>query len=195
MASPALNREAMEGDSLQVLFSRLVVFRSTPFGMNAWSAVGKPAGYAGRFHRLGEPLPLYASESEQASLRELDLHTELPLEPAREVLRRVTAIAIPAGARVLLADHVDTLEATGLTLEQVYDPSDYKACQLVADYARSLSGSVAVSTQSNADRQQRTLAVLPEHARMTALVDYWEGSLNLLRLGLGEREAAAQPSG
>ncbi len=195
MASPALNREGMEGNSLQVLFSRLVVFRNTPFGVDAWSTVGEPAGYAGRFHRLGEPLPLYASESAQASLRELDLHAEMPLEPAREVLRRVTAVAIPAGARVLLADHVDTLDSTGLTLEQVYDPDDYEACQLVADYAQSLPGTVAISTQSNAERQQRTFAVLPGHAHMTAPVDYWEGSLNLLRLGLREREPVAQPSG
>jgi hypothetical protein len=41
----------------------------------------------------------------------------------------------------------------------------------------------AISTQSNADRLRRTFAILPESsARLTAEVDRWEGSLNLLRL-------------
>jgi len=185
-----------EDDSLQLLFSRLVVFRSTPFGVDAWSAVGEPAPYTGRFHQRGDALPLYTSDSGQATLRELELHTETPLEPPRDVLRRVTAIAIAAGSRVLVADHADTLEATGLTLEQVYHPTDYEACHALADYARSVPGVVAIGTQSNAERQQRTVVVLPEHAAsVTAPVEHWEGSLNLLKLAFGERSAVAQPSG
>lgn len=185
----------MEGDSLQVLFSRLLVFRSTPFGVDAREAVGQAAGYTGRFHRRGEPLPLYASESAQAALKELDLHAEIPLDPAREILRRVTAVAIPAGTRVLLADHVETLDATELTLDQVYDADDYDACHAIAEYARTLGNAVAISTQSNAERRQRTFVLLPEHAHIAARVDYWEGSLNLLRLGLVEQSTVAHPSG
>jgi hypothetical protein len=110
------------------------------------------------------------------------LHTAEPLQPEREVLRRISALAIAAGTHLLLGDHLATLEATGLTLEEIYHPTDYGACHELISFARSIPGVVAVSTQSNADRQQRTIAVLPEHVhRVTALVDYWEGSLNLLR--------------
>lgn len=172
----------MESDSIWKPASRLVVYRNTPFGEDAWKAVGTSAGYEGRFHRRGEPLPLYASDSAYAALRELELQTASPLEPQREVLRRVTAVALVAGSRILIADHAETLEATGLTLDRVYDPDDYSACHQLAQYAGKLSGVVAISTQSNAERPQRTVAVLPKHAkRVTALVDYWEGSLNLLK--------------
>jgi hypothetical protein len=162
--------------------ARLVVYRNTPFGVDAWNRIALPARYTGRFHRKGEPLPLYAADSYEAALKEHQLHTAEPLQPEREVLRRVTALAVAGGTEVLMADHVATLEATGLTLEQVYHPSDYGACHKLIEFARTLPDVVAVSTQSNAERRQRTLAILPEHAqRVTALVDYWEGSLNLLK--------------
>jgi hypothetical protein len=172
----------MHVDSLHLLFERLVVFRNTPFGIDAWARIGQAARYTGRFHRKGDSLPLYAADSQEASLKEHELHTSEPLQPEREVLRRVTALAIAGGAQVLLGDHLATLEATGLTLEQVYHPTDYSACHALVEFARTNPEVVAISTQSNADRQQRTIAVLPEHARgVTALVDYWEGSLNLLK--------------
>lgn len=159
-----------------------MVFRNTPFGIEAWRRVGQPARYSGRFHRKGDPLPLYAADSREAALREHELHTAEPLQPEREVLRRVSALAIAGGARLLLGDHVATLEATGLTLEEIYHPTDYGGCHRLIEFARSVPKVVAISTQSNADRRQRTIAVLPEHAhRVTALVDYWEGSLNLLK--------------
>jgi hypothetical protein len=175
----------MLGDPLHLASDRLIVFRNTPFGIDAWKRIGHPARYTGRFHCKGDPLPLYAADSAEASLKELELHTAEPLQPEREVLRRVTALAIARGTRVLLGDHLATLEATGLTLEQVYHPTDYSACHQLIELARRVPGVVAISTQSNADRQQRTIAVLPEHVhRVTALVDYWEGSLNLLRQAL-----------
>lgn len=171
----------MKGGSLSVLSSRAVVFRNTPFGVDAWSAVGEVARYEGRFHRKGEPLPQYAANSQLATIRELELHSQEPLEPSREILRRITAIALAAGSQVLIADHAETLAAAEVTLEQVYDFANYGACHALMDYARS-QGVVAVETQSNADRGQRTIAILPEKARLvTGLVDYWEGSLNLLR--------------
>jgi hypothetical protein len=47
----------------------------------------------------------------------------------------------------------------------------------------------AIETQSNVDRGQRTIAILPEKAPfVTGLVDYWEGSLHLLRLAFGGEE-------
>jgi RES domain len=169
-------------DPLHVAPGRLIAFRNTPFGVDAWKRTGLPARYTGRFHRKGDPLPLYAADSVKASLREHELHTAEPLQPEREVLRRVTALALAGGTRVLLGDHIATLETTGLTLEQIYHPTDYSACHQLIELARSVPGVVAVSTQSNADRQQRTIAVLPEHVHhVTALVDYWEGSLNLLK--------------
>lgn len=172
----------MHQHSLHLASDRLVVFRNSPFGIDAWTGIGRAARYTGRFHRKGDPLPLYAADSREAALREHELHTVEPLQPEREVLRRVSALAIAAGTHLLLGDHVATLEATGLTLEEVYHPTDYTACHRLMDFARSIPGVVAVSTQSNADRRQRTIAVLPEHAdRVTALVDYWEGSLNLLK--------------
>lgn len=172
----------MQDDPIRVLFSPLVVFRSTPFGVDAWRSVGEAAGYTGRFHGLGQPLPLYTSSSELATLRELELHASSPLEPSREILRRVTAIALAAGSRLLAADHRDTLAATGFSLRQIYDGSDYEACHAVAKYAAGLPGVVGVTTQSNAEREQRTIAVLPSQTKTaTAMVDYWEGSLNLLR--------------
>jgi len=162
-----------------------VVFRNTPFGTDAMRHVGQPSRYTGRFHLKRDPLPLYTASSYEAALREHELHAVEPLRPEREVLRRVSALAIAAGTRLLLGDHVATLEATGLSLEEVYHPTDYSGCHKLIDYARAIPGVVAVSTQSNADRQQRTIAVLPEHARRAlALVDYWEGSLNLLKQGL-----------
>ncbi len=173
----------MKGEAPQLLSSRLVVFRNTPFGVDAWHAVGEPGPYTGRFHRRGDALPLYTSGSREAALGELLLHTQSPLQPSRGVLRRITAVAVAAGVRILDADHRETLNAVGVTLEQVYDPADYSACHAIADYARTIPGVVAVSTQSNAERNQRTVAILPEHAtQVTALVDYWEGSLNLLEL-------------
>jgi hypothetical protein len=105
--------ESMQDSPIHVLFSPLVVFRSTPFGVDAWRSAGEAAGYTGRFHGLGQPLPLYTSSSELATLRELELHASSPLEPSREILRRVTAIALAAGSRLLAADHRDTLAATG----------------------------------------------------------------------------------
>jgi hypothetical protein len=172
----------MQAASIQILFSRLVVFRSTPFGVDAWRSVGETAGYTGRFHEHGEPLPLYASNSELATLRELELHADSPLEPSREILRRVTAIGLAAGSRLLVADHRDTLAATGFSLGQIYDASDYEACHAVARYAAGLPGVVGITTQSNAERDRRTIAILPSEAKKaTAMVDYWEGSLNLLR--------------
>lgn len=91
---------------------------------------------------------------------------------------------------MLLGDHLATLEATGLTLAQVYHPTDYSACHELISFARGIPEVVAVSTQSNADRPQRTLAVLPEHVhRITALVEYWEGSLNLLKLAFAAEQA------
>jgi hypothetical protein len=127
-------------------------------------------------------------------LREHELHTAEPLHPEREVLRRVSALAVAAGTHLLLGDHVATLEATRLTLEEVYHPTDYTACHRLIEFARNIPDVVAVSTQSNADRRQRTVAVLPEHAdRVTALVDYWEGSLNLLKqLFVAERIVSGQ---
>jgi hypothetical protein len=173
----------MDEESLHRPSGRLVVYRNTPFGADACKWTGDPAVYTGRFHRKGEPLPLYASDSYQAALREHELHTEEPLQPAREVLRRVTALAIAGGTQVLLGDHVGTLEATGLTLEQIYDATDYSGCHALVDFAREIPGVVAISTQSNADRRHRTIAILPEHARrVTARIDYWEGSLNLLKM-------------
>lgn len=172
----------MDKDCLHLAPDRLVVFRNSPFGTDAWTGIGRPARYTGRFHRKGEPVPLYAAGSPEAALRELELHTAEPLQPEREVLRRVSALAIAAGTHLLLGDHVATLEATGLSLEEVYHETDYGGCHKLIEFARGIPGVVAVSTQSNADRQQRTIAVLPEHAhRVTALVDYWEGSLNLLK--------------
>ncbi len=174
--------QSMQDAPIQILFSRLVVFRSTPFGADAWRSVGEAAGYTGRFHGHGEPLPLYTSSSELATLRELELHAASPLEPSREILRRVTAIGLAAGSRLLIADHRDTLAATGFSLGQIYNESDYEACHAVAEYAAGLPGVVGVTTQSNAEREQRTIAILPSQAkRATAMVDYWEGSLNLLR--------------
>lgn len=182
----------MHEEPLRLASNRLIVFRNSPFGIDAWSHAGQPARYTGRFHRKGEPLPLYAAGSGEAALRELELHTAEPLQPEREVLRRVSALAIAAGTHLLLGDHVATLEATGLTLEEIYHPTDYSACHELIGFARSIPGVVAVSTQSNADRQQRTVAVLPEHAhRVTALVDYWEGSLNLLKLAFAFDAIAA----
>ena len=162
--------------------NRLVVFRNTPFGTDALRGVGQASRYTGRFHRKRDPLPLYAASSFEAALREHELHAVEPLQPEREVRRRVSALAIAAGTRLLLGDHVATLRATGLTLKEVYHPTDYSGCHKLIEFARGIPGVVAVSTQSNADRRQRTIAVLPEHAhRVTALVDYWEGSLNLLK--------------
>lgn len=180
-------------DSLQLASDRLVVYRNTPFGIDAKRRIGEPARYRGRFHRRGEPLPLYAADSYRASLMEHELHTAGPLQPEREVLRRVTALAIAGGTLVLLGDHLATLDATGLTLEQVYHPTDYSACHRLIEFARTIPEVVAVSTQSNADRPQRTLAVLPEHAhRVTAVVDYWEGSLNLLKQAFVPTQVASQ---
>jgi hypothetical protein len=172
----------MQSSPIQILFSRLVVFRSTPFGVDAWRSVGEAAAYTGRFHGNEKPLPLYASSSELATLRELELHAASPFEPSREIRRRITAIGLAAGSRLLAADHRDTLAATGFSLGQIYDGSDYEACHAVAEYAARLPGVVGVTTQSNAERGQRTVAILPSQAkRATAMVDYWEGSLNLLR--------------
>jgi hypothetical protein len=118
------------------------------------------------------------------------------LVPAREILRRVSAIGLAGGVRILVGDHHKTLGAAGLTLEEVYHPTDYSACHALTEFARGVPGVVAVSTQSNADRPQRTIAVLPEHVpRVTALVDYWEGSLNLLNRAFARSETLAQPSG
>jgi hypothetical protein len=153
-----------------------------PVGIDARDRIGQPARYTGRFHRKGEPLPLYAADSFSAALREHELHTAERLQPEREVLRRVSALALASGTHLLLGDHVATLRATGLTLDQVYHSTDYAACHELFEFARSIPGVVAVSTQSNAERHQRTVAVLPEHVhRVTASVDYWEGSLNLLK--------------
>lgn len=162
---PPSTWESMQDSAIQVLFSRLVVFRSTPFGVDAWRSVGEAAGYTGRFHRHGKPLPLYTSSSELATLRELELHTAAPLEPSREILRRVTAIALAAGSRLLAADHRDTLAATGFSLGQIYDGSNYEACHAIAEYAAGLSGVVGVTTQSNAKREQRTIVILPPQAK------------------------------
>lgn len=180
-------------DSLHLATGRLVVFRNTPFGIDARDRIGEPARYTGRFHRKGEPLPLYAADSFSASLREHELHTAEPLHPEREVLRRVSALALASGTHLLLGDHVATLKATGLTLDEVYHSTEYAACHELIKFARSISGVVAVSTQSNADRQQRTIAVLPEHVHLvTAVVDYWEGSLNLLKQAIATQQV---PSG
>lgn len=185
----------MQDSPIQILFSPLVVFRSTPFGIDAWRSVGEAAAYTGRFHRQGRPLPLYASSSELATLRELALHAASPLEPSREILRRVTAIGLAAGSRLLAADHRDTLAATGFSLGQIYDGSDYEACHAVAEYAAGLPGVVGITTQSNAERAQRTIAIFPSQARRaTAMVDYWEGSLNLLKRAFA-RPVQTQPSG
>ncbi len=129
-----------------------------------------------------------------AALQELAIQTESPLQPARAILRRISAVAIAAGPQILIADHSETLEAVGVSLDQVYDESDYEACNAIADYARSLGDVVAISTQSNAERVERTVAILPDYAaQITALVDYWEGSLNLLELCFGERSLPAAP--
>lgn len=179
----------MGGNSIYVAFDRLIVYRNTPFGTDARDRVGQPARYTGRFHRKGEPLPLYAADSIGAALGEHELHTAEPLAPEREVLRRVAALAIPAGSRILIGDHKATLEEVGLTLDQVYHQTDYSGCHRLIDFARSLPEVVAVSTQSNAERGRRTIAVLPEHVeRITAQVDYWEGSLNLLKRAFPSRE-------
>ena len=83
-----------------------------------------------------------------------------------------------------------------MTLAEIYHPTDYGGCHALVEFARTVSGVVAISTQSNADRPQRTIAVLPEHVgRVTALVDYWEGSLNLLNRAFAADEMLAQPSG
>ncbi len=112
----------------------------------------------------------------------MELHAASPLEPSREILRRVTAIGLAAGSSLLAADHRDTLAATGFSLGQIYDGSDYEACHAVAEYAASLPGVVGITTQSNGEREQRTIAILSSQAdKATAMVDYWEGSLNLLR--------------
>ncbi|HEX6154029.1 MAG TPA: hypothetical protein VFZ19_10960 [Solirubrobacterales bacterium] len=184
----------MHKAALYLASNRLVVFRNSPFGIDAWVGVGLPARYVGRFHRKRDPLPLYVADSGAAALREHELHTAESLQPEREALRRVSALAIAAGTHLLLGDHAATLEATGLTLEEVYHPSDYTACHQLIDFARTIPGVVAVSTQSNADRRQRTIAVLPEHApRVTALVDYWEGSLNLLKPVLAADKVTSGP--
>jgi RES domain len=174
--------QGMHGDPIYVASNRLVVYRNTSFGTDARDRIGRPAPYAGRFHRKGEELPLYAADSIAAALREHALHTAEPLIPEREVLRRVSALALAAGSKVLVGDHRMALEEAGLTLDQLYHPTDYSGCHQLINFARSIPGVVAVSTQSNAHRQQRTFAILPEHVhRVTALVDYWEGSLNLLK--------------
>lgn len=188
----------MEIDSSFKVRPRLVAFRSTPFDVDAWRGVGEPARCQGRFHRKGEPLPQYASDSADATLRELELHTDSPLEPAREIFRRITAVGLAAGATVLAADDAATLDAVGLSLEQVYHPTDYGACQAITDYAKGIPGVAAISTQSNADRVRRTFAILPESAaRLTAEVERWEGSLNLLRLAFvhGRRHLSPRESG
>lgn len=175
----------MHGDSIYVAADRLFVYRNTAMGTDALERVGQPARYTGRFHRKGEPLPLYVADSPAAALREHELHTVEAVSPKREILRRVSALAIAGGSRILVGDHLTSLEQAGLTLDQVYHPTNYSGCHQLIDFARTVPGVIAVSTQSNAARQQRTIAVLPEHARrVTALVDYWEGSLNLLRAGL-----------
>jgi RES domain len=172
----------MDREHIYDAVDRLVVYRNTSFGTDAWDQIGEPARYTGRFHRKGEPLPLYAADSLAAALKEHDLHTVEPLAPEREILRRVSALAIAGGSQVLVGDHLTALEEAGLTLDRVYHPTDYSGCHDLIDFARSIPGVVAVSTQSNADRRQRTIAILPEHVRrVTALVDYWEGSLNLLK--------------
>jgi hypothetical protein len=80
------------------------------------------------------------------------------------------------------ADHRDTLAATGFSLGQIYDETNYEACHAIAEYASGLPGIVGITTQSNAEREQRTIVVLPSHAKTaTAMVDHWEGSLDLLR--------------
>lgn len=182
----------MDRDPIYVASGRLLVYRNTSFGTDARDRIGRPARYAGRFHRKGDPLPLYAADSVAAALREHELHTEEPLTPEREVLRRVSALALAGGRRILLGDHRMALEEAGLTLEQVYADTDYSGCHRLIDFARSVPGVVAVSTQSNADRRNRTIAILPEHAhRVTALVDYWEGSLNLLKQAFALEKAAS----
>ncbi len=176
----------MHGDSIYVATDRLLVYRNTAFGTGALEWVGQPARYTGRFHRKGEPLPLYAADSMTAALREHELHTVESIKPEREILRRVSALAIAGGSRILVGDHLAALEEAGLTLDQVYHPTNYSGCHQLIDFARSIPGVVAVSTQSNAAPRYRTIAVLPEHARRTtALVNYWEGSLNLLRAAFG----------
>jgi hypothetical protein len=187
--------ETMEIDSSFRVRPRLVVFRSTPFDVDAWRGVGEPARCQGRFHRKGEPLPQYASDSAGATLRELQLHTDSPLEPAREIFRRISAVGLAAGARILAADDAATLGVIGLSLEQVYHPTDYGACQAIADYAKSIPKVAAISTQSNADRLRRTFAILPESsAQLTAEVERWEGSLNLLRLAFDRGRDQPSPS-
>jgi RES domain-containing protein len=183
----------MDGNSLYVASDRLVVYRNTPFGTDARAHIDQPARYTGRFHRKGEPLPLYAADSIAAALREHELHTAEPLLPEREVLRRISALAIAAGSRMLIGDHKEALEEAGLTLDQVYHPTDYSGCHQLIDFARSIPGVVAVSTQSNAERGQRTIAVLPEHVhRITAVVDHWEGSLNLLKQAFTPEKLASR---
>lgn len=99
--------------------------------------------------------------------------------------RRITTIAIAAGSRILHADHQDTLAATGLTLAAIYSSTDYGACHALVDYAKRRGDVAAIVTLSNGGRSNhKTVAVLPEHiARVTAMVDCWEGSLNLLEDG------------
>jgi hypothetical protein len=111
------------GELLQTAPTRGVIFRNSPFGVDAWRAVGRAARYEGRFHRRGERLPLYAADSQLAALRELELHAEVPLVPEREVLRRISAIALAGGTKILVGDHLQTLESASLTLEEIYHPT------------------------------------------------------------------------
>jgi RES domain len=184
----------MDRDTTYVASKRLVVYRNTSFGTDAREPIGQPARYTGRFHRKGDPLPLYAADSVAAALGEHGLHTAEPLAPEREILRRISALAIAGGSRILIGDHRVALEEAGLTLDQVYHPTDYSGCHQLIDFARSIPEVVGVWTQSNAERRQRTIAVLPEHVhRITAEVDYWEGSLNLLKQAfIPEKVASGQ---
>lgn len=135
--------------------------RHTPERIGPLESLGVPAPNEGRYHRLGEPRPLYASTTRRAAWKESARRLAGPV--LRVVRHRMSTLSIRDAPLLDLTDSqvLDTFNLTRVDL--VGD--ELKPTQQVADLARNegLAGLIAPSAADPDDPLAATIVVFPDH--------------------------------
>jgi RES domain-containing protein len=144
----------------------LVAYRATFPSRDALD-LPPSARSAMRYHRRGEPVPLYAALDPDTPLREFERHANVPLDGGN--LRR-TWLRF-AGTLLDVGDPAVRL-AAGVSTEALVLDDDYRACYRLMDYARARADALLVPSVAVAGA--RCLVVWRHAVPHTVTVLGWE---------------------
>jgi len=136
--------------------------RHTPERLGPLEALGVPAPNEGRYHRLGEPRPLYASTTRAAAWKECARRLARPL--LRLGGHRMSTLLIREAPLLDLND-LHVLEELRVTRQDLLNDEDLMLTQRLAQWARDegLAGVIAPSAADPEDPAAATIVIFADH--------------------------------